>query len=202
MTPSNPANSAHPATDPVAEHCQKMLLALGEDPTREGLLETPRRYSKAMKYLTSGYTRSIQDVVGNGIFNEPARGMIIVRDIELFSMCEHHLLPFFGKAHVGYLPSGKIIGLSKIPRLVDLFSRRLQVQERLTQQVADAIQEVLAPHGVGVIIEAYHLCMMMRGVEKQSSFTTSSCLLGAFKEDPDTRKEFLQLIQRPPIHRV
>lgn len=188
--------------DHVSEKMTEILEILGEDTKREGLLDTPRRYAKAMQFLTSGYHQDLKKTVGRALFHEDASEMVIVRDIELFSMCEHHMLPFYGKAHVAYLPNGKVIGLSKIPRIIDMFARRLQVQERLTCQVAQALQEVLQPQGVGVIIEAFHLCMMMRGVEKQSSFTTTSALLGAFQTNPDTRKEFLTLLNRPPIHRV
>jgi GTP cyclohydrolase IA len=170
-----------------------LLSALGEDPERPGLKRTPERVEKAMRFLTRGYEMSVADVVGSGVFEEAHRNMILVRDVELYSMCEHHLLPFFGRAHVAYIPNGRIIGLSKIPRIVDMFARRLQVQERLTDQVADAVMEVLEPQGVGVVVEAVHLCMMMRGVEKQNSRTVTSALRGVFQEDPRTRDEFLRL---------
>jgi GTP cyclohydrolase I len=173
---------------------RKMLLALGEDPDRPGLLRTPRRVEAAYRWLTRGYRHTLQEIVGHGVFDEPHENMILVRDIELYSMCEHHMLPFFGRAHVAYLPDGRILGLSKIPRIVDLFARRLQVQERLTDQIADAMMDVLHPLGVGVLIEASHLCMMMRGVEKQSSRTVTSALRGAFRDDPRTRAEFLRLV--------
>ena len=169
------------------------LQLLGEDPQREGLIRTPARVARAMKFLTQGYSSSPQEVVGNGIFAEEHDNMIMVRDIELYSMCEHHMLPFFGKAHVAYIPNGRIVGLSKIPRIVDVFARRLQVQERLTEEIAEGLCSVLHPSGVGVVIEAYHLCMMMRGVQKQNSKTITSALRGVFREDPKTRDEFLRL---------
>ena len=169
------------------------LQLLGEDPQREGLVRTPARVARAMKFLTQGYSSSPQEVVGNGIFAEEHDNMIMVRDIELYSMCEHHMLPFFGKAHVAYIPNGRIVGLSKIPRIVDVFARRLQVQERLTEEIAEGLCSVLRPSGVGVVIEAYHLCMMMRGVQKQNSKTITSALRGVFREDPKTRDEFLRL---------
>ena len=168
------------------------LALLGEDPKREGLLHTPRRVATSLRWLTSGYQDSPEDVVRAAVFAGAHDSMVLVRDIELYSLCEHHMLPFFGKAHVAYLPQGKIIGLSKIPRLVDVFARRLQVQERLTDQVADALMDALAPLGVGVVIEAYHLCMMMRGVQKQHSKTVTSALRGSFLEGA-TRDEFLRL---------
>ncbi len=171
---------------------RRMLQLLGEDSSREGLLQTPERVETSLRWLTRGYHQSVEEVVRDAVFQEPHESMILVRDIELYSMCEHHMLPFFGKAHVAYLPDGKIIGLSKIPRIVDVFARRLQVQERLTDQVADALMDVLEPSGVGVVIEAYHLCMMMRGVEKQHSKTVTSALRGAFL-DGTTRDEFLRL---------
>jgi GTP cyclohydrolase I len=170
----------------------RLLELVGEDPDREGLLQTPARVESSLRWLTRGYHESVDDLVRGAIFEEPHESMILVRDVEIYSLCEHHLLPFFGRAHVAYLPKGKIIGLSKIPRVIDVFARRLQVQERLTDQVADALTAVLAPHGVGVVIEAYHLCMMMRGVEKQNSKTITSALRGAFL-DGSTRDEFLRL---------
>jgi GTP cyclohydrolase I len=172
---------------------QEQLALVGEDPGREGLLKTPERVAKAMQFLTRGYHIRVEDVVGDAIFREEHKNMVMVRDIELYSLCEHHMLPFFGKAHVAYIPDGRIVGLSKLPRLVDVFARRLQVQERLTEQIADAIDEVLTPLGVGVVIEAYHLCMMMRGVEKQNSRTITSALRGVFRDDARTREEFLSL---------
>jgi GTP cyclohydrolase IA len=172
---------------------RRELELIGEDPSREGLVSTPARVARAMEFLTQGYRSSAEEVVGKGIFKEEHDNMIMVRDIELYSLCEHHMLPFFGKAHVAYIPNGKIVGLSKIPRIVDVYARRLQVQERLTEQIAEGLCRVLQPSGVGVVIEAYHLCMMMRGVEKQNSKTITSALRGAFREDPKTRDEFLRL---------
>ncbi len=176
-----------------------ILEGIGEDPEREGLRRTPERVEKAYRWLTRGYEMTVADVVGGGVFEESHESMILVRDIELYSMCEHHMLPFFGKAHVAYLPAGRIIGLSKLPRIVEIFSRRLQVQERLTDQVADAVMDVLEPRGVGVVVEAAHLCMMMRGVEKQNSTTVTSALRGIFRDDPRTREEFLRLVHGPRI---
>jgi len=173
---------------------REMLEQLGEDPKREGLERTPARVEASLKWLTRGYQMSVADVIGDAIFHEKHESMICVRDIEIYSMCEHHLLPFYGKAHVAYLPDGRIVGLSKIPRVVEVYARRLQVQERLTDQVADALCAVLKPLGVGVVIEAYHLCMMMRGVEKQNSKTVTSALRGAFRDDGKTRDEFLRLV--------
>jgi len=176
---------------------RRQLELLGEDPAREGLVRTPARVAKAMAFLTHGYAQRVEDVVGEGVFAEAHENMVMVRDIELYSMCEHHMLPFFGKAHIAYIPNGRIVGLSKLPRIVDMFARRLQVQERLTGEIAEAIQGVLAPHGVGVVVEAYHLCMMMRGVEKQNSRTVTSALLGCFRDDARTREEFLRLAYAP-----
>ncbi|MEK6580045.1 MAG: GTP cyclohydrolase I FolE [Bdellovibrionota bacterium] len=170
------------------------LEQVGEDPNREGLKDTPRRYAKAMEFLTSGYDKEIDEIVGKALFKEESSEIVVVRDIEVFSMCEHHLLPFFGKAHVAYIPDGKIIGLSKIPRIIDVFARRLQVQERLTTQISEELMRVLKPLGVAVIIEAVHLCMMMRGVEKQNSYTITSSMLGAFRDNQVTRKELLHLL--------
>ena len=172
---------------------RRELELLGEDPEREGLLKTPQRVANSLAFLTEGYSSSAEEVVGKGIFKEEHDNMIMVRDIELYSLCEHHMLPFFGKAHVAYIPNGKIVGLSKIPRIVDVYARRLQVQERLTEEIAEGLCSVLQPSGVGVVIEAYHLCMMMRGVQKQNSKTITSSLRGAFREDPKTRDEFLRL---------
>jgi GTP cyclohydrolase I len=180
----------------MGELVRRQLALLGEDPEREGLLRTPERVAKSLSWLTSGYATDVADVVGEGVFTEETDQMVMVRDIEMYSLCEHHLLPFFGKVHVAYVPNGKIIGLSKLPRIVEVFARRLQVQERLTQQIADAISEVLQPRGVGVVIEAAHLCMMMRGVEKQSSSTITSALRGVFRDDARTREEFLRLAHR------
>ena len=172
---------------------RRELEILGEDPDRDGLLKTPQRVANSMTFLTEGYSSSAEEVVGKGVFKEEHDNMIMVRDIELYSLCEHHMLPFFGKAHVAYIPNGKIVGLSKIPRIVDVYARRLQVQERLTEQIADGLCRVVNPSGVGVVIEAFHLCMMMRGVQKQNSKTITSALRGAFREDPKTRDEFLRL---------
>jgi GTP cyclohydrolase I len=187
---------AEPESPDAAEYAslvRRQLELLGEDPARQGLLRTPERVARAMRWLTRGYESSVADAVGQGVFDDPHDNMIMVRDIELYSLCEHHLLPFFGKAHIAYIPSGRILGLSKLPRIVDLFSRRLQVQERLTSEIADAIQTAVEPLGVGVVIEAYHLCMMMRGVQKQNSMTITSALLGSFRNDAKTRDEFLRL---------
>jgi GTP cyclohydrolase I len=172
---------------------RRQLELLGEDPTRQGLLRTPQRVARAMCWLTRGYESSVAEAVGQGVFDDTHDNMIMVRDIELYSLCEHHMLPFFGKAHIAYIPAGRILGLSKLPRIVDLYSRRLQVQERLTSEIADAIQTAVQPLGVGVVIEAYHLCMMMRGVQKQNSMTITSALLGSFRTDAKTRDEFLRL---------
>jgi GTP cyclohydrolase I len=174
---------------------EEILRQVGEDPSREGLVKTPNRVKKAYEFLTSGYSADINKIVNGAIFEEKTTGMVLVRDIEMYSLCEHHLLPFYGRAHVAYIPNKKIIGISKIPRIVDIFARRLQVQERLTDQIAQAIQETLDPLGVGVIIKAKHLCMMMRGVQKQNSELFTSSLLGVFKSDPTTRSEFLDLIR-------
>jgi len=171
-----------------------ILEAVGEDPLRQGLLRTPERVESSLRWLTRGYHQTVAEVVGKAIYDEPHENMILVRDIELYSLCEHHMLPFFGRAHVAYLPKGRIVGLSKIPRIVELFARRLQVQERLTDQIADALMEVLDPLGAGVVIEASHLCMMMRGVEKQNSRTVTSALRGGFRDDSKTRSEFLRLV--------
>ena len=174
---------------------ERILLAIGEDPKREGLLRTPQRVEKSLKFLTSGYNVDIKKLVNGALYNEDYNEMVIVKDVDVYSLCEHHLLPFFGKCHVAYLPQGKIIGLSKVPRLVDAFSRRLQVQERLTTQIAQCMQDIVKPAGVAVVIEALHLCMSMRGVEKQNSYTTTSSMLGCFKEDARTRSEFLDLLR-------
>ncbi len=175
--------------DLVAE----MLRRLGEDPERDGLRRTPERVEKSLQWLTRGYSLSVEKVVGQGIFEEDHENMVMVRDIEMYSLCEHHMLPFFGKVHIAYIPDGRILGLSKLPRIVEVFARRLQVQERMTDQIAQAVWDVLKPQGVGVVIEAYHLCMMMRGVEKQNSKTITSAMRGVFLEDLRTREEFLRL---------
>ena len=175
---------------------QSLLTSIGEDPTRESLKKTPERCEKAFRFLTSGYTQDLKEIVNGALFQADSDGMVIVNNIECYSLCEHHMLPFVGKVHIGYIPNKNIIGLSKIPRIVDMFARRLQVQERLGQQVCDALQEVLEPKGIGVVIEAQHFCMMMRGVEKQHSSAVTSHMKGLFKKDPRTRQEFLDLIKR------
>ena len=182
-----------PITDDIKNNFERIIDLLGEDKDREGLKKTPLRAAKAMKFLTQGYEMEPKQILQNALFNEDYNEMVIVKDIELYSLCEHHMFPFFGKAHIAYIPNGKIVGLSKIPRVVDVFSRRLQVQERLTEQVLDCINETLGPIGVGVVIEASHMCMMMRGVQKQNSTTTTSGFRGSFKET-DTRNEFLKLV--------
>ncbi|HED66425.1 MAG TPA: GTP cyclohydrolase I FolE [Planctomycetes bacterium] len=177
------------------ELVRNLISNIGEDPDREGLLRTPDRVARSLSELTSGYSMCVEDVVGEGVFEEDCSEMVLVKDIEFYSLCEHHLLPFYGRVHVAYIPSGKIIGLSKIPRIVDVFARRLQVQERFTQQIAAAIDDVLQPRGVGVVAHASHLCMMMRGVQKQNSAAMTSCLLGAFRSEAKTRNEFLGLVR-------
>jgi len=187
------AGGSEPHLEPFADKIREVLAALGEDPEREGLVKTPERVESSLRFLTQGYHQSVADAIGDAVFAESHQSMIMVRDIELYSLCEHHLLPFFGRAHVAYIPNGKILGLSKVARIVDVFARRLQVQERLTDQIADAIMDVLRPTGVGVVIEAAHFCMMMRGVEKQNSRTVTSALRGIFRDDSKTRVEFLRL---------
>jgi GTP cyclohydrolase I len=190
-------HDAHTAPDVDGEFenlVRSILVKLGEDPGREGLRNTPARVAASLRWLTRGYQMAVEDVIGDAVFEEAHENMILVRDIEIYSLCEHHMLPFFGRAHVAYLPNGRIVGLSKIPRVVEVFARRLQVQERLTDQIADALCQVLQPLGVGVVIEAYHLCMMMRGVEKQNSKTVTSALRGTFRDDGMTRDEFLRLV--------
>ena len=179
----------------IRDHVRDMLRLLGEEPSREGLLKTPERVEQAFEFLTQGYKQDPCSLLSSALFTVAYDEMVIIKDIDVFSMCEHHLLPFYGKAHVAYIPNGKVVGLSKIPRLVDMYARRLQVQERLTTQVAETIQETIQPRGVGVVIEAMHFCMMMRGVEKQSSVAVTSCMLGAFRERQPTREEFLSLIR-------
>ena len=186
-----PEREAAPAFD---ELVRVMLVELGEDPERDGLAKTPERVEKSLRWLTRGYGMSVAEVIGDAVFEEDHHNMVIVKDIEMYSMCEHHMLPFFGKVHIAYIPDGRIVGLSKLPRVVEVFARRLQVQERLTEQVASAIMDVLRPQGVGVVIEAAHLCMMMRGVEKQNSKTVTSAMKGIFREDLRTRDEFLRLV--------
>ncbi len=186
-----------PASEPMEELVRLQLELLGEDPARDGLARTPERVARSLHWLTRGYAMNVESVVGDAVFEEDHESMVMVRDIELYSLCEHHMLPFFGKVHIAYIPDGRIVGLSKLPRIVEVFSRRLQVQERLTEQVAQAIEDVLQPRGVGVVIEAVHLCMMMRGVEKQNSKTITSALRGTFRDDPKTRDEFLRLAHTP-----
>jgi len=178
----------------IAEHFADILSLLGEDPTRQGLVKTPCRVAESLRFLTAGYYQNIEDVIGDAIFEEACDEMVLIKDIEIYSLCEHHMLPFYGKCHLAYIPNGKVIGLSKMPRIVDVFARRLQVQERLTNQIADTIEACLQPKGVGVVIEAYHLCMMMRGVQKQNSKTVTSAMRGGFKRYSKTRTEFLRLI--------
>jgi GTP cyclohydrolase I len=180
------------------ELVREMLVRLGEDPQREGLLRTPERVQKAFEHLTRGYKEDPEALLKNALFTVNYDEMVIVKDVEMFSLCEHHMLPFFGKVHVAYIPNGKVIGLSKIPRLIELFSRRLQIQERLTTQIAETIQKVIQPQGVGVVVEARHLCMMMRGVEKQHSAAVTSSMLGCFRDEQETRTEFLSLIRQRP----
>jgi GTP cyclohydrolase I len=178
----------------IADLMKQILVKIGEDPAREGLVRTPERAEKALRFLTSGYQMDVQSIVNGALFTQKVDEMVVVRDIEFYSMCEHHLLPFFGTMHVAYLPKDRVIGLSKIPRIVDMFARRLQVQERLTQEVAETLQKVVEPRGIGVICEARHFCMMMRGVEKQHSGTVTSAMLGAFRDGKETRDEFLSLV--------
>jgi GTP cyclohydrolase I len=178
---------------------RRLLAELGEDPSREGLLDTPKRVEKSLKFLTSGYTADVDTVLNNALFTVDYNEMVIVKDIDFYSLCEHHLLPFFGKCHIAYIPKRKVIGLSKIPRLVEVFARRLQIQERMTSQIADTIREKIDPLGVAVVIEATHLCMAMRGVEKPNAFAITSAMLGGFQNDARTRMEFLELIRRPDL---
>ena len=182
-------------TEQLESLTKSLIESIGEDPKREGLVKTPQRAAKAWAHFSKGYGAKLEDVINGAIFNEDCSDMVVVRDIEFFSMCEHHMIPFFGRAHVGYIPKGKLIGLSKIPRIVDMFARRLQVQERLTHQVADTLNEILDPIGVAVVIEGRHLCMQMRGVEKQNSITTTSAFSGIFMSDEKTRAEFMNLIK-------
>jgi GTP cyclohydrolase I len=182
--------------DDMKRHVRALLAGLGEDPDREGLVQTPDRVEKALRFLTQGYHQDPEALLNKALFSVSYDEMVIITDIDVFSLCEHHLLPFFGKAHVAYLPKGKVVGLSKVPRLVDMFARRLQVQERLTVQIAEAIRDKVKPRGVGVVIEAMHFCMMMRGVEKQNSVAVTSCMLGSFRDQVQTREEFLSLIKR------
>jgi len=184
----------------MQEIIRQLLAELGEDPSREGLLDTPKRVEKALAFLTSGYATDVDATLNNALFSVDYNEMVIVRDIDFYSLCEHHLLPFFGKCHVAYIPQGRVLGLSKIPRLVDIFARRLQIQERLTNQIAETVREKVDPLGVAVVMEATHLCMAMRGVEKQNSVATTSAMLGVFREDARTRMEFLELIRRPELN--
>ena len=179
---------------------RQLLAELGEDPSREGLVDTPKRVEKTYRFLTSGYQADVDTVLNNALFTVDYNEMVIVKDIDFYSLCEHHLLPFFGRCHIAYIPKGKVIGLSKIPRLVEVFARRLQIQERMTSQIADTIHDKIEPLGVAVVIEATHLCMAMRGVEKQNSFAITSAMLGGFQNDARTRMEFLELIRRPDLH--
>ena len=183
----------------IEQLTHSLLKEIGEDPNRDGLSRTPSRVAKSWEFFSRGYNQNLEDIVNNAIFEEDAKDMVIVRDVEFFSLCEHHLLPFFGKAHVGYIPNGKVIGLSKIPRIIDMFSRRLQVQERLTHQVAEVLQDVLNPIGVAVVMEGRHMCMQMRGVEKQNSFASTSAMLGQFRKSSETRSEFLSIINRTVV---
>jgi GTP cyclohydrolase I len=189
-----PKEAKRPRLRAFRSEVRSILNAIGEDPDRQGLEKTPQRVETALRWLTRGYDVSVEDIIGDAVFNEDHEEMILVRDIEIYSLCEHHILPFWGRAHVAYVPNGRLIGLSKLPRIVEVFARRLQVQERLTDQIADAIMEALEPQGVGVVIEAAHLCMMMRGVEKQSSRTVTSAVRGIFRSDSKTRSEFLRLV--------
>jgi GTP cyclohydrolase I len=182
----------------VEEYFSKIIAAVGEDLNREGLIDTPKRAAKAFKFLNNGYQKNLDEVLNNAVFTADTEDMVIVKDIELYSLCEHHLLPFIGKCHVGYLPRGRVLGLSKIARIVDMYARRLQIQEKLTKQIADAIEYAVDAKGVAVVIEAKHLCMMMRGVEKQNSIMTTSVMTGIFRKEMNTRSEFLNLINRQP----
>ena len=185
-----------PAPPALASTVRSLLTELGEDPRRDGLRDTPDRVARTLSFLTCGYAVDPRDVVGDALFEAEYDEMVVVRDVEVYSLCEHHLLPFFGRCHIAYLPGAKIIGLSKLARLVEVYARRLQIQERLTTQIATAIEQILTPKGVGVVIEAHHLCMMMRGIEKQNSFAMTSCMLGQFRSDARTRTEFLSLISK------
>ncbi|MDB5987423.1 MAG: folE [Nevskia sp.] len=195
LTRVGPSSDGAAEVDLLQGHIRGILESIGEDPTREGLLRTPVRAAKALQFLTQGYHQNLQTLINDAVFTTTNNEMVIVRDIELYSLCEHHLLPFTGRVHVAYLPNGKVLGLSKIPRIVDMFARRLQIQENLTEQIGACVQAVTGAAGVGVVIEAQHLCAMMRGVEKQNSSMTTSIMLGRFRDDPRTRQEFLTLIR-------
>ncbi len=197
-TEGEPEGDAGPpsgGTDPLAPAVRAIIEGLGEDPGREGLRATPERVARSLRFLTGGYGRDPRALLNGAVFEDPCDEMVVVRDIEIYSLCEHHLLPFFGKCHVGYIPRGRVVGLSKLPRIVEAFARRLQVQERLTQQIATALEGAIRPKGVGVVVEASHLCMMMRGVQKQNSRAVTSCMLGSFKTDNRTRAEFLTFVK-------
>ena len=184
----------------MEELVRQWLKNIGENPEREGLAKTPERVAKAWQFLTRGYRMSLEEVTNDAVFESDAHHMVIVKDIEIYSMCEHHMLPFFGRCHIGYIPNGKVLGVSKLARIADMFARRLQIQERLTKQIAEALMDYLQPQGVGVVVEAQHLCMMMRGVEKQNSFMITSAVLGSFHDDLATRTEFLKLMDRPSLN--
>lgn len=198
MAPNGLAPKVEVSMEEMMDSVRTMLLAVGEDPEREGLLKTPKRVAEAMRYLTSGYNQSLEELVNGAIFDEGHNEMVLVRDINCFSLCEHHMLPFMGRAHVAYIPNQKVVGLSKLARIVEMYSRRLQVQERLTRQIAEAIQTILEPQGVAVVMEATHMCMVMRGVQKPGSWTVTSAMIGSFQEDQRTREEFLSLIRHQP----
>ena len=185
--------------DKIEELIKELLIQIGEDPQREGIIRTPERVAKAWQFLAKGYNQDLDDLINNAVFNEDYDEMVTIKSIDFFSLCEHHLLPFFGKAYVAYIPDGKIIGLSKVPRIVDMFSRRLQVQERMTQQIAETLNDALSPKGVAVVLEGEHMCMQMRGVEKQNSITSTSFMTGVFREDSKTRREFLNIINSQTI---